>query len=295
MFMDKGMIEAEKQYSLDILDGINSRDSSVMNTIFGYDLVVEGFYTSYVNGKPWSLTSGKVTPANGKTYDLSKAAERKALADESTAYWVQQVAGAVKEKYPNLLLTESIFTPYLSQPNICTGYDGLVKGCGKEPLNVKVIASSPYIDFLTLHIYPNLDSYSGGSYDIGKDLATAGIIEGQKFDDGTPIGKPLFVGEFGSDSGFYPTLSSAENAIVQQQINSCDYGFKGWIYFSWYGLTFSDKTSHQDVGVWTATEQNDAIANLMSPKERPDACVGNQNFIQKAVNSFVNFVKDIFS
>ncbi|MDO8468019.1 MAG: hypothetical protein Q7S56_03695, partial [Nanoarchaeota archaeon] len=292
-FMNKGMIEAEKQYHLDLLDGINQRDSSVMNTIFGYDLAVEGFYTSYENGKPWSLTSGTVTPADGKTYDLSIPADRKALADESTAYWVQQVAGAVKEKYPNLLLTESIFTPYLSNPSACIGYDGLVNGCGKEPLNVKVIASSPYIDFLTLHIYPlNLDSYSAGSYDIKQDMASAGIIEGQKFTDGTPIGKPLFVGEFGSHADFYLTLNSAKNAIVQQQVNSCDYGFKGWIYFPWYGLNPSDSTSHQGVGVWTATEENYAIANIMSPNERSDACA-SPNFLQKVVNNVVNSVKDI--
>ena len=108
-------------------------------------------------------------------------------------------------------------------------------------------------DFIDLHAYPGF----------GVTLADYVLNFGMRGLDE----KPIILGEFGIvASGFYASTISAADALQEWQIQSCNYGFDGWLLWTW---DYDDEVFQ--FGLAGGGEINRALA----PVNRPDPCRGD--------------------
>ena len=72
------------------------------------------------------------------------------------------------------------------------------------------------------------------------------------------------MGEFGLTTRAYGSLSTAADVLKRWQIESCEYGFDGWLLWTW------DLT--EDPIFRYALEGNGEIDRALAPAQRSDPC-----------------------
>src|SRR5690606_37457901 len=76
---------------------------------------------------------------------------------------------------------------------------------------------------------------------------------------------PVILGEFGAFHQAWRDTTSAAQAMVRWQVESCAWGFGGWLLWLWGGPT--------DDEVYPVENDGAAIASAVSPARQPDPCV----------------------
>ncbi|MEK6881231.1 MAG: hypothetical protein AABY22_16540, partial [Nanoarchaeota archaeon] len=223
-------------------------------------------------GCPFILTIGSVSfnfdGGADETYDMSSYGangDRQKLADNATTYWLDNITRTIHSNYPNLLLTASLFTPY-SQGR--SDYDGVQSSSQSQ--NVRIYSDEVNVSYINIHLYPT--PVIETIYNITTDLDTARLNKTgsntAEFSDGTNLNKPMMMGEFGAlkQTGdplnpvlIYPNISRAIDVLVSHQINSCEYGFTGWVTWTWN--TTGD--------FWHAKEKSGAIKTILGQYTNP--------------------------
>jgi hypothetical protein len=81
------------------------------------------------------------------------------------------------------------------------------------------------------------------------------------------------MGEFGAEVTRFSSVAMAAEKLMNWQVESCDYGFDGWLFWTWdLGV---------DQGFFNALFGNGEIDQVLSPLNRPDACQsGSFGFIE---------------
>jgi hypothetical protein len=87
-YLTSAGIQAVQKYWTDLLIGLIARDAP-LDIVLGWELQSEGYYRS--DQAPFTLDHGKVKPANGKTYDLTEASQKQALAVEGLRFYIEQL------------------------------------------------------------------------------------------------------------------------------------------------------------------------------------------------------------
>jgi hypothetical protein len=105
-------------------------------------------------------------------------------------------------------------------------------------------------DFIDLHGYP------------GGELNLRQIAENFKLPKQTA--KLILLGEFGAEHRAYATIDDAVRTLVQWQVESCSYGFDGWLVWTWDAL--------EQPEFWNAVDKNGAIEHAFAPVVRPNPC-----------------------
>jgi hypothetical protein len=79
--------------------------------------------------------------------------------------------------------------------------------------------------------------------------------------------KPIILGEYGAFRHIYSSSDSAARAATQTAAESCQYGFDGWLYWTYYPAetSVSDRT-------WGLVEEDNYLLNLYAPVNQPDVC-----------------------
>lgn len=234
-------VEQWTKYWQDVLQGLIARDAP-LDAIMAYQIRGEIFL--FPDKPPLSLTSGTVTTANGKTYDMLDPAQKQLMIEEGLNYWADTVTDAIRQLDPTALTVIGLFPP--NEPNIW-----------REDLNryaptLPVFAHS-HVDFLDLHPYPGyvpLDQF----------------MENFKADGF--VAKPLVIGEFGGFKFVYDSPQAAAQGLQRWQVDSCQYGIQGWMFWHWTGT--------DDLEVWTGSDGDGAIRQVLAPRNRPDPCVENK-------------------
>jgi hypothetical protein len=208
--------------------------------ILSYQLRNEMFYD--MDQPPLSFTSGTVTTANGKTYDMSSADEKKRMIEENNVFWLDSVRAAILEADPTVLVSVGFFHP-------------------QEPHRSRVgdpryVVSAPaiwqsQIDFVDLHAYP------GFELNLKQHVENFGVNGMEE--------KPIIMGEFGGEISRFSSIQDAAKRLVKWQVESCSYGFDGWIFWTW------DLTEQPDF--FNALMKDGAINGVLAPVIRPDPCV----------------------
>jgi endo-1,4-beta-mannosidase len=163
------------------------------------------------------------------------------MVEENLPYWIDNVRSVILQLDPTALVSVGFFVPQ-----------------GPNPARVgdtRLVVTAPAIwqsqaDFIDLHAYP------------GFELNLKQYVE--NFGVNGMQAKPIIMSEFGAHTSSYPSPSSAAAALKNWQVESCQYGFDGWLLWTW-DLT-EDKEFHyalDDIG-----EINQALA----PGNRPDPC-----------------------
>src|SRR5262249_30851041 len=154
---------------------------------------------------PFTRTSGRVKTANGKTYDLSDPEAKLRMADEGIRFFIRKVKAAIKQVDPTALVSMGFFEP---QP---PGDPRLVR-------TAPLLASSE-LDFFDFHYYPGLRTTLPQAVE---DFGMAGYSA-----------KPILLGEYGAFKSAYPSAAEGAAALVDLQVESCRFGFDGWLYWLW--------------------------------------------------------------
>jgi hypothetical protein len=241
-FLTPAGISASQKYWSDLLGGLASRHAP-FDVVLGWELLSEQFYPS--DQPPFSLESGKVTPANGKTYDMSVPAQERALAADGMRYYINQLRQTILTYDPTALVTMGFFAP--DSPNPWREGD------------LRYIVTAPLLDDSSLDFFDLHTSPSSG-------LTLPELA--QNFGLGGHVTKPVIMGAVGASTWTYPQISVGAIAVQDWIAASCAQGFDGWLYLGYYPFPagLSDAT-------WGLVDDKNFILNALSPKNQSDACI----------------------
>jgi hypothetical protein len=227
-----------RDYWVEIVKGLVARHAA-LDAVAGYQLRGEAFL--FADKPPLSSTSGTVTTANGKTYDLSDPAARQAMLDEGLRFWLDSIRSAIRDVDPTALVGVGVFAPNEPHP-------------WRPPNDSRLVLMQPIfastLDFVDIHAYPGYIPFE----QLAEDLRLA------KGDQS----KPVIMGEFGAFTFAFSTPAAGASGVMAWQVASCPYGIDGWFHWHWQGV--------KDHEVWTGTEGDNVINRVLSPAERPDPC-----------------------
>lgn len=210
-----------------------------MEYIFSYELRNEMFYDG--NQPPLSMTSGRITTANSKSYDMSKPADKQRMLNENLVFWIDSMRASILQADSTALVSVGFFHPQL--PNRSRVGDPRI--AVTEPAIWKSQA-----DFIDLHAYPNFE------LNLKQYVENFGVKNMQA--------KPIIMGEFGGEVKRFASLDTAAQRFADWQAESCKYGFDGWIFWTW------DLTEQPDF--FNALMDKGQIEKALAPLTRPDPC-----------------------
>jgi Cellulase (glycosyl hydrolase family 5)/F5/8 type C domain len=214
--------------------------SAPLDSVFAFELRNELYFESDL--PPLSLSSGQIRTANGQAYDMANPRDKERMMEENLPYWIDQLRAAIRDVDPTALVTVGFFAP--QKPNKTRVGDS------------RLISTYPAIwqshaDFIDLHPYP------------GFDLNLKQYVE--NFQINGMQEKPIIMGEFGANANVYPSIEKAARALMAWQADSCQYGFDGWILWTW--------DDDEEPDFYNALSGDDLIEKVLAPANRPDPCV----------------------
>jgi hypothetical protein len=234
-------IQATQKYWTDLLTGLIAREAP-LDIVLGWELQDEQYYQS--DQAPFSLEDGKVRPANGKTYNMSDAAQKQAMAVDGLRHYIKQVRESIHAHDPTALVTMGFFAPDLPNP---------WREADARYVDTSPLLNDSSLDFFDLHASP------------GMGLSMAEIAQNFGLDGHNS--KPILMGEVGANTWIYPVISAAAIVIQDWIAVSCPEGFSGWLYQGYFP---------SPAGLWDATwgsiDDGSTILNALSPLMQPDAC-----------------------
>jgi hypothetical protein len=228
-FLTANGIKAEQRFWSDLIRDL-AQQHAPMDFIFGYEIREEFIFPQ--NFPPFDSTSGTFTAANGQTYDLSSATSRQQLMNDGIAYWADQTRNAIQQIAPNALVAVGFWGPFTP---------------GHPPFSAIAASTTDFIDF---HPAPD-----------GVNPLSVFVI---------PFGmngfgpKPVVMGEMAADEKEFVTIALGAAALKAWQIDSCNYGFQGWLPWTW---------NMENAGFWTAVSGNGEINQALAPLFRANPCV----------------------
>lgn len=219
-YLDAGRVEAKALFLKDLILGLRAAKPSCLRAVFSYDIQNE---LCFQVSPPFTLESGSVTLANGRTYQLP--AQRQELADDAAAGFVNRVADVIHEVQPGALVSASVFT------YAAVGKDGpgdfraeQADWKNRVPFRPLTLARSK-ADFVDLHFYAE----NGVAWE--RDLRSAEFDELRRVT--RELKKPLFLGEFGAFKSKFPAVESAAAWINEWSAQFASRGFAGWLYWTY--------------------------------------------------------------
>jgi hypothetical protein len=224
------------------------RQGAPLDSILAYELGNEIFFEA--NIQPFTLTAGVVETANGKTYDMASEEDKQRMMDEGLVYWIDTLRAAILELDPTALVTVGFFWP--QEPNPARLGDP------------RVIETRPAIwessaDFIDLHPYPGVE------LNLAQYVENFGMAGRQE--------KPILMGEFGAARSSYADETDAARALHDWQVDSCQYGFDGWLLWTW--------DTEEQTDFYNALTGQGLIDQVLAPVNRLDACqAGDFDFFE---------------
>ncbi len=209
------------------------------DVILAYSLRNEMFYAG--NVPPLSLNDGMVATGNGKAYDMAKPQDKQQMMDENLVFWIDHTRARILEADASALVAIGFFVPQAPHP-ARVGDTRLIR-------TYPALAESA-ADFIDLHPYP------------GQELTLRQYMDNFEMKGRTR--KPILMGEYGVTHNAYATAGAAGRALQDWQIESCQYGFDGWLLWTY------DTT--EDAVFWTGMDEDGAIDRWLAPVHRPDPC-----------------------
>jgi len=237
-FLSAGGLRANQFFFRDFIAALIERRAP-LDAVFAFALRNELYFDA--NKPPLSLNAGRVTTANGQTYDMAVPAEKTRMVEEGLVFWIDEVRAAILEADPTALVGVGFFQPQTPNPSRIG-----------DP---RLIETRPAIwdsgaDFVDLHGYP------------GGELNLEQLVENYKMEGMER--KPIIMGEFGAFKFAYPSVDAAARALVEWQMASCEYGFDGWLLWTW--------DSDEQTELYNGLSGDGQINAALAPANRPDPC-----------------------
>ncbi len=234
--LTKGGIEGTALLFQDVIKELHARGAPTEH-ILAYQLRNEAYFDT--NSPPFTLNR-VVTTANGRSYDLSSKENWTPMIDEGIVHFIDTVRAEILKVDPTALVTIGFFVPQ-----------------GPNPVNIgdpRLVATEKAIwessaDFIDLHAYP------GFNFSLKKTVENFKINGLEE--------KPIIMGEFGAFKSQFGTARTGARALQDWQVESCQYGFDGWLIWHWDTV---------DANIWNALDADELIAKALSPADMPNPC-----------------------
>lgn len=204
---------------------------------------------AYNEGKdPLNLTSGIVTTIAGD-FDMSDPNQKQFMMDRCLVEWSDKTREVILSVDPTALTETEFYAPIVLEtfPNtaITRPYYGIA-----NPEN-----GGSSVDIIGLSMYPEFGfTFDELMRNIFEDL----------YGPQPNTRKLIIVHEYGIPKKNNPDVVQVANRLISWQTDSCNYGISGWIFFTWDTVEFT---------YWSAMEENEYIANALSPLSRPVVCI----------------------
>lgn len=157
MYLSRGGVETNQHFYREWVSALAARGAA-FDALLAYELRNELYFTeSY---PPFSLTSGMVTIANGKTYDLGETGAHRRLLEENLVSWVDTMRAEILAIDPTALVTVGFFQP--KGPNTSREGDDRI-------IETEQVIQGSSLDFIDLHGYP------GGELDLAQIVGNFGL------------------------------------------------------------------------------------------------------------------------
>lgn len=216
------------------------RQRAPLDAVLAYDVVNEAAFV--VNEAPFTLSAGTLRAPGGKRYALADPAAKERLLGEGLIPFANRVRAAIRSVDPTALVSGSFFAPSVPNANRV--------GDVRDLRTLPVIASST-LDVVDVHVYP------GGELSLEQHMQNYGIAR--------PTRKPILIGETGVFKQSFGTAALGAAALAEWQAASCRFGVDGWLVWTW--------DSAEQAEIWHALEGGNVIAEALSPRRRPNACI----------------------
>ncbi|WKZ39611.1 MAG: discoidin domain-containing protein [Anaerolineales bacterium] len=227
-------ISATRRYWRDILTGLVERNAA-FDAVLGWQLLNEQWM--FIDQPPLSLMSGLVETTTG-SYDMSDPEQKRQMVSDGLVYYIAQMKEEILLHDPTALVTMGFFAP-IAAP------DWYV-----ETASLLERSELDFFDFHTYSGFDELRAYVESFGMLGYDA------------------KPIVLGEYGAFRHIYAEIDSAARVTTNWVAESCEYGFDGWLYWTYYpaAATVSDRT-------WGLTDDDGYMLELFAPVNQPDPCV----------------------
>ena len=226
----------------DFIQALQSRNAP-LEYVMAYQLRNE--VSLELNAPPLSFSSGMVTTANGKTYDMASASDKEDMVNEGLVFWANEVRSAILELDPTALVTAGFFAPNV--PHEWRPGDWRM-------VRSRAVLRDSDLDFLDFHPYP------GVGLTMEQQAENYGMIDYHE--------KPVVLGELGAFRHVYESSEQAASVLQTWQAEACAFGFDGFLLWQW------DAPNLSLVGdnVWGPHDGNGEIARVMAPAFNADPC-----------------------
>jgi hypothetical protein len=230
-------VDAKARYVRDLITGLQGLGAP-LDYVFSYNIENEQYFNK--STAPLSLTSGLVTTPTG-TFDMSSAADRQQMMDSNLVSWINQVRASARAVDPTALVGPGFFAPRAvgsGDPRVTRTYWAIADAS----------AGGSLADFVDLHSYPTGQTFTDdyNSFEVSSHT------------------KPLILGEYGAFKSYYSTVTTAAYGMKGWQNAACQYGFKGYLLWTW------DTVEQPEL--WNAIDSGGAINGQLAPIVRPDPC-----------------------
>lgn len=227
-------VSATRRYWRDILTGLVERDAA-FDAVLGWQLLNEQWM--FIDQPPLSLTSGSVETTTG-TYDMGDPEQKKQMVSDGLVYYIAQMKEEILIHDPTALVTMGFFAPIASS---------------EWHVETASLLERSELDFFDFHTY-------SGFHELREYVESFGMLG---YD-----AKPIILGEYGAFRHIYAEIDSAARVTTNWVAESCEYGFDGWLYWTYYpsAANAGDRT-------WGLTDEDDYMLELFAPVDQPDPCV----------------------
>ena len=223
MYFDARGVEARKIYAKNVIKYFTEKAPDCVSGIFSIELQNE--FAVYGDQWPFNQTSGMVTTANGKSYDMGDADSRELCYKEGITYYINQVYSAIKSVDMDVLVNEGTFTRNIVGNNHVYGMQGMNSGDIRLPATFDIYLNTN-IDFLDVHIYYANTNGNTVFNSFADDLTYMNFYTDEVQE--LLKKKPLFMGEFGPNARVFPTEEAAREVWTETVRLATESGFKGF-------------------------------------------------------------------
>ncbi|MEW5871548.1 MAG: hypothetical protein AB1894_19900 [Chloroflexota bacterium] len=232
-FLHLGGVAMQARYWGDLLLALVERGAP-LDVILGWELKEE--YFLYAQRPPLAGYSGQVTTANGMIYNVDLAERWQEMIVESTQYWVETLAGVIKQRDSQALVSVGLTPP--AAPN---GYESQ----GRYGLSLSMLGAAP-LDFVDFQV--QID----GELTLQQAAENFGAL-----DEDT---RPVILGASGLSKEVAPSVYSAQTLAANWLAEACTLGVDGWL--QW---TYDAQPDGLQPPFWSLLDENERLLQALAP------------------------------
>ncbi|MCZ7533762.1 MAG: hypothetical protein M5U23_10185 [Acidimicrobiia bacterium] len=241
-WLHTGGVEAKAVLWDGLLSGLVDRGAP-FEVLLGWQLTNE--FWLHKNFEPLSLTSGVVETANGRTYDMADAEQKRRMVVDGVVYFIDRIREVIDAYDPDTLVTMGFFTPQFPHQT----YIG-----GDWYVDTAPLLTEANLDFFDFHAYYDTD------LTVPEHAENFGMPGHQE--------KPVLMGETGSGKATVPSARAALGRGYRFIAESCEAGWDGWLNWGYY--VWPDD---QPGPAWAFLDSDGLLLEAFSPNAQPDPCV----------------------